>query len=110
MFGLGPMELVIIGVIAVLLFGKRLPEVARSMGKSFVEFKKGMSGFEEEVNSASRSVTSSSYASSYDEADEREEATAPKFEPPSTEPQAESPASETGEQQTPEPAEAEKSS
>jgi len=42
MFGLGPMELMIVGVIAVLLFGKRLPEVGRSMGKGIVEFKKGL--------------------------------------------------------------------
>jgi sec-independent protein translocase protein TatA len=32
-----------------LLFGKRLPEVARSMGKGITEFKKGMRGFEEEL-------------------------------------------------------------
>jgi len=47
MFGLGPMELMIVGVVAVLLFGKRLPEVGRSMGKSIVEFKKGMRDSEE---------------------------------------------------------------
>ena len=47
MFGLGPMELMIVGVVAVLLFGKRLPEVGRSMGKSIVEFKKGMRDGEE---------------------------------------------------------------
>ena len=28
MFGIGPMELFIVGVIAILLFGKRLPEVS----------------------------------------------------------------------------------
>ena len=36
------MELLIVGGIAVLLFGKRLPEVGRSLGKSIVEFKKGI--------------------------------------------------------------------
>ena len=48
MFGLGPMEMMIVGVIAVLLFGKRLPEVGRSLGRSFVEFKKGLHDVREE--------------------------------------------------------------
>ena len=47
MFGLGPMELLIVGVIAVLLFGNRLPEVGRSLGKGLVEFKKGVQGNED---------------------------------------------------------------
>ncbi len=45
MFGLGAPglpELLIVGVIALLLFGKRLPEVARSLGQGIVEFKKGV--------------------------------------------------------------------
>jgi sec-independent protein translocase protein TatA len=49
MFGLSPMELMIIGVVAVLLFGSRLPSVARSLGKSMTEFKKGLNGLEEDV-------------------------------------------------------------
>jgi sec-independent protein translocase protein TatA len=49
MFGLGPMELMIVGVVAVLLFGKRLPEIGRSMGKSIVEFKKGMRDGEDDA-------------------------------------------------------------
>lgn len=39
----GPMELVIIGIVAVLLFGSRLPKVAFSIGNSFTQFKKGLS-------------------------------------------------------------------
>ena len=31
---LGPAEMLFVGIIALLLFGKKLPEVARSMGKS----------------------------------------------------------------------------
>ncbi len=89
MFGLGPTELIIFGIIAVLLFGKRLPEVARSMGKSFVEFKKGMSGLEDEVHNAGRTPPRSAYAAQQDVIEDHEEASAPKFEPPQSEPQAE---------------------
>jgi len=34
MFGLGPFEIVLIGAIAVMLYGKRLPEVGRTFGKT----------------------------------------------------------------------------
>ncbi|MER3484328.1 MAG: twin-arginine translocase TatA/TatE family subunit [Meiothermus sp.] len=41
--GLGPMELIIILLIVVLLFGARkLPELARGLGQSAREFRKGM--------------------------------------------------------------------
>ena len=36
------MEWIIIGLVLLLLFGKRLPEVMRSVGKSINEFKRGM--------------------------------------------------------------------
>jgi sec-independent protein translocase protein TatA len=55
MFGIGPMEMVIVGIVAVLLFGSRLPSVARSLGKSMTEFKKGMREFEDEMHSTIRS-------------------------------------------------------
>lgn len=38
MYGLGPLEMAVVGVIAVLLFGKRLPEIGRSLGRGSVEF------------------------------------------------------------------------
>jgi sec-independent protein translocase protein TatA len=41
-FGLGPMELVIVGSVVLLLFGSRLPSVMRSMGKSITQFKAGL--------------------------------------------------------------------
>ena len=46
MLGLSPAHLLIFGVVAILLFGNRLPSVARSLGRSLVEFKKGMHGLE----------------------------------------------------------------
>ncbi len=51
----GPMELVIIAGIALLLFGRRLPEVAKSMGKSIVEFKKGLKDVKDDIDTASTS-------------------------------------------------------
>jgi sec-independent protein translocase protein TatA len=85
--GIGPMEMVIVGVIAVLLFGKRVPEVARSLGKGVTEFKKGIQGVEDEFRSAASSTSVASRSSTrYNDIDDRDEATAPKFEPPTSEP------------------------
>ena len=41
-FSPGPMELVIVLVIVMVLFGNRLPGTMRSLGQSLVQFKKGM--------------------------------------------------------------------
>lgn len=53
MFGLGTMEIVLIVIVILLLFGaKRLPELARGLGKSITEFKKASSNAEEEIRQA----------------------------------------------------------
>ena len=49
---IGPMEIMIIGAVMLLLFGNRLPSVMRSLGRSVVEFKKGVNGIEEEISDA----------------------------------------------------------
>jgi sec-independent protein translocase protein TatA len=47
MFGLGPMELLIVAGVVLLLFGSRLPKVMRSLGEGIVEFKRGVQGIED---------------------------------------------------------------
>src|ERR1700756_4602085 len=91
MFNLGPVEMLIVMGIAVLLFGKRLPEVGRSLGRGIVEFKKGLNGVGDEFESSS---SSSRYSSSYGSPPPSEEpssggsaysdASVPKFELPGT--------------------------
>jgi sec-independent protein translocase protein TatA len=52
-----PDNWLLLGGIALLLFGKRLPEVGRNLGKGIVEFKKGLAGIEEDVTQAGRAPT-----------------------------------------------------
>jgi sec-independent protein translocase protein TatA len=55
MFGLGPLEIIIFGVIILLLFGNRLPSVMRSLGQGMVEFKKGVQGVEDDKERSQKS-------------------------------------------------------
>lgn len=48
----GPFEIIAILVVALLLFGRRLPETARSLGKSLTEFKRGMKETTDDVENA----------------------------------------------------------
>ena len=50
---LGWPELIVLGVLGVLIFGRRLPEVGKSLGKGIVEFKKGLAGIENDLDETS---------------------------------------------------------
>lgn len=75
-FGWAPsgFELVVVLVIALLLFGKRLPEVARGLGKGIVEFKKGVKGIEDNVNSDYEPPQQQAYSEPAESAPKSEEA------------------------------------
>jgi TatA/E family protein of Tat protein translocase len=49
-------------IIALLLFGRRLPEVARNLGKGVVEFKKGLKGIDDDIEHSSTSHSNKSSA------------------------------------------------
>lgn len=49
---LGATELMVVAFVSLLIFGNRLPSVMRSLGKSVTEFKKGVSGIEDEIDNA----------------------------------------------------------
>jgi sec-independent protein translocase protein TatA len=97
------MEILVIGVVAILLFGQKLPDVLKSLGKSYREFRSGLHELQSQVNLSDLTSSSSSYSSSrasgsvrrnYDDYDEP---TAPKFEPPPPEAAA-SPAATSAEE------------
>ena len=86
--GIGPTEMLFFGIIALLLFGKRLPEVAHNLGKGLTEFKKGIKGVEDDFRTAYREADRHEPAPRRPEPvrDVDRELHAPKFEPPTTEP------------------------
>jgi len=55
MFGIGISEILIIALVALLVVGpKRLPDLARSLGKGFSEFKRSMEGVTEDIKESLR--------------------------------------------------------
>jgi sec-independent protein translocase protein TatA len=84
-----PTQLIVLLVIAVLLFGQNLPQVARTLGQKLSEFRRGMKGIEDEIRSITSEITTPTSnrptianSKPHDDPYDRDEPTAPKFEPP----------------------------
>ena len=95
--GLGIGELLLIGVIAVILFGKNLPDVARSMGRSYNQFRRGLQDIQSDVytgtytndyaSTSTTNVSTTNVKSVDPSVDDQDVPTAPKFELPTSAPQ-----------------------
>ncbi len=48
----GPLEMLVVSVIALLVFGKDLPNVAREWGKAFNEFRRHLNSVKSDLNDA----------------------------------------------------------
>ncbi|NND97894.1 MAG: twin-arginine translocase TatA/TatE family subunit [Pirellulaceae bacterium] len=90
MFGFGPFEAMVIGIIAVVLFGGNLPEVARKLGSSYRELRRGLNDVQQQFRMAEYEAKQAlsmddppSRDRDDDDEDEPEEPSAPKFTPPS---------------------------
>jgi sec-independent protein translocase protein TatA len=94
-----PTQVIILLVLAVLLFGRNLPEVARSLGQKLAEFRRAAKSIEDEIRSVASNITSSAdvspttitgsrhddpygHSSQQDDPSDYDEPTAPKFVPP----------------------------
>ncbi len=75
-----PLHWIILAVIGILLFGKRLPEVGRSLGKGIIEFKKGLKGLEDDIDSSTSNVRQESPTLEPPRPPQRVSTMAPKFE------------------------------
>ncbi len=88
--GLGYQEMLLFGVIALMLFGSRLPEVARNFGRTYRELRRKVDEFQREFREWDREDTASklkskpTYTPEGDDGGgvEKIEPTAPKFTPP----------------------------
>jgi len=82
MFGLGPVEIVVIGAIAVMLYGKRLPEVGRSIGQSVGEMRKTFNSISREIQLSSNETVKRSASRRRIEDDSLGMAGGTSFDPP----------------------------
>ena len=85
MLGLSFQELLIIGVVAVLLFGKNLPEQMKKIGSVYRDFRKSLDDLRSQVDfteAFNSTPARSKPRPSYSDFDDNDEITAPKFQPP----------------------------
>jgi sec-independent protein translocase protein TatA len=52
--GLSTPEMMVVLLLGLLLFGSKLPDVGRQIGRSLMEFKKGMKGFTDDLHATER--------------------------------------------------------
>jgi sec-independent protein translocase protein TatA len=91
MFGLGPLEILVIAAIAVMIYGKRLPEVGQTFGKTVGQLRRQWQAMSREFELAAnldgqiapRRVSTTSARRSDDEGGPT--VVAPTFEPPPAE-------------------------
>ncbi len=87
--GIGFYEMMVFAVVAILLFGSKLPNVARSVGQSYQQFRKGLTELQNSIkiedDKSSQSSSSYSEPSYNDRYDDYDEPAAPQFKPPADE-------------------------
>lgn len=94
MFGIGVPELLVIMIVALIVLGpKRLPEVAKGLGRALAEFRRATSDFSEELSNAQIMLEEEVRQAERAAQDSQRQATQPtpsakeKKEPPAGEPQ-----------------------
>ncbi|RMF36885.1 MAG: twin-arginine translocation protein, TatA/E family subunit [Planctomycetota bacterium] len=83
MSGLGYTEMLLLGIIALMLFGSRLPEVARSFGQTYRQLRSKVDEFQREFREWERlDAPPTTTRPVVDEDEDRFEPATPKFKPP----------------------------
>ena len=80
--GIGFQEMLVIGIVAVLLFGRKLPEVARNAGSMYRDFRKQIGDLQSTFTAIDLEPDSKEEEVYDDEPYEAEKPAAPRFEPP----------------------------
>ena len=80
--GLGYTEMILLGVIALMLFGSRLPEVARNFGQTYRQLRGKVDEFQREFKDWDRIEPTSQQPTFTPDEVERVEPSTPKFRPP----------------------------